>query len=524
MGGSNMEATQLTQPYWFRVSRGDLDAMVSHFGVNITDMAIPALLLAGIGVPLGFSIGHMLPGFSIGFLVAGMWVTWTAHRLAKRTGRTNVTSQVFGINVPSSTAYAISIMLPVYLHTHSLMDCWAAGAAAVVWMGIFKLICFPFARFIRRLIPRTAIMTVFAAAMYTFLSMAIVVRLFSSPLLGVIALAVVLAGVFAKIPLTKWNLSPFLVAWILVLVVGFSTSNISMAWTGVRVISPWNFVPQLGQYMMKDVAYFSVIVPMSMYAVLQDIAAVEAAHAVGDEYSVRQTLFMDGICSVLIGLAGGIIPTVMYAVQPSYKNLGARISYHFWVPILMFVVVVFGLSMPAIDLFPWSLRAAVIAYVSIGVGRAAITNIEAKHFNAFLLGIIIPAAYLIQSTMHESLAALKIHFTPSVMHVLDKAIFWSSIQGMGNGFLMLVLVITSITVCLIDKKFLTAALWSLFGAVCAWLGLMNAPLFGWAEAPGYAVAWIAGAVVLLLIWAASPTAVAITEESMLVGEQASGGQ
>ncbi|WP_436663526.1 hypothetical protein ACOALA_13305 [Alicyclobacillus acidoterrestris] len=500
------ESSSMFKPYWFRVNRGDLDAMISHFGVNITDMAIPALLLAGVGIPLDFSVSHMLPGFFLGFLLAGLWVTWSARRLAKKTGRLNVTSQVFGINVPSATAFSISIMLPVYQLTHNLSACWASGAAAVFWMGIFKLVSAPFSKYIRRLIPRPAVMTVFAAAMYSYLSMMIVVRLFSSPLLGVISLAIVLCGVFAKIPLTRWRLSPFLVAWIIVLAVGLISGDIDIQWTGMHLTSPWNMAPHFGSYLVKDISYFSIIVPMSVYAILQDLASVEAAKRVGDGYSVVNTLFMDGVCSLIIGVSGGIIPTVMYAVHPSYKNLGARISYHFWVPIVMLLVVIAGLSMPAIDLFPWSLRAAVIAYVSIGVGRAAITNIEHRYLNAFLLGIIIPGAYLIQSTIQESLAALKIQLTPQVIEVLDKAIYWEPISGMANGFLMLVLIITAMSVCLIDRKFIVAALWSLFGALSAWLGLINAPRFGWGEAPSYAIAWLAGTVVILLVWLGVPRA------------------
>ncbi|GMA61970.1 hypothetical protein NZD89_19790 [Alicyclobacillus fastidiosus] len=501
------------KPYWFHVNRGDMDAMISHFGVNITDMAIPALLLAGVGIPLGFSVDHMLPGFSLGFLLAGLWVTWSAHRLARRTGARTVTSQVFGINVPSSTAFAISIMLPVYQRTHSLSASWAAGAAAVVWMGIFKLASAPFTRYIRKLIPKPAVMTVFAAAMYSYLSRTIVVRLFSSPLLGIIALTLVLCGVFAKIPLTKWSLSPFFVAWMVVLVVGLTTGDIHISWSGMHFTAPWHMPPKFMAYLMGDISYFSVIVPMSVYAILQDLASVEAAQQVGDEYSVGQTLLMDGVCSIVIGVSGGIIPTVMYAVHPSYKHLGARISYHFWVPIVMLLVVMAGLSMPAIDLFPWSLRAAVIAYVSIGVGRTAIRNIDHKYVNAFLLGIIIPGAYLIQSTMQESLAALKIHLSPHVSQVLDKAIYWDPISGMANGFLLLVLVITAISVSLIDRKFLAATLWSLFAALSAWLGLMNAPRFGWGEAPDYALAWLVSAVILLLVWVAAPKEFAANRDS-----------
>ncbi len=288
------------KPYWFRVNRGDLDAMISHFGVNITDMAIPALLLAGVGIPLDFSVSHMLPGFFLGFLLAGLWVTWSARRLAKKTGRLNVTSQVFGINVPSATAFSISIMLPVYQLTHNLSACWASGAAAVFWMGIFKLVSAPFSKYIRRLIPRPAVMTVFAAAMYSYLSMMIVVRLFSSPLLGVISLAIVLCGVFAKIPLTRWRLSPFLVAWIIVLAVGLISGDIDIQWTGMHLTSPWNMAPHFGSYLVKDISYFSIIVPMSVYAILQDLASVEAAKRVGDGYSVVNTLFMDGVCSLSV--------------------------------------------------------------------------------------------------------------------------------------------------------------------------------------------------------------------------------
>ena len=67
--------------------------------------------------------------------------------------------------------------------------------------------------------------------------------------------------------------------------------------------------------------YMSVIAPMSIYQVLQDIAAVAGASAAGDEYDVRSILYWDGIGTLICGLAGSVVTPVVYAIHPAYSRL-----------------------------------------------------------------------------------------------------------------------------------------------------------------------------------------------------------
>jgi AGZA family xanthine/uracil permease-like MFS transporter len=95
-------------------------------------------------------------------------------------------------------------MLPVYLQTRDQDLAWRVGAAAVLWTGIIKLVAAPLAGTIRQFIPKPAMMTVFGAAMYTYLALVLLQRIFDQPLVGIAALAIVAASVLANVPITKW--------------------------------------------------------------------------------------------------------------------------------------------------------------------------------------------------------------------------------------------------------------------------------------------------------------------------------
>src|SRR5258706_2621958 len=182
---------------WWALGRGDIDATVAQVGFNVAQMIIPAFLLVPVGITMGFSVGHLMPGYALGFVAGSLGLTILGVGLAKREGRTDVTAHVYVNNVPGIIAYTLSIMLPVYLQTRDQELAWRIGAAAVVWTGVIKLVAAPFARAIRNFIPKPATMTVFGAAMYTYLAMVLLQRMFDQPLVGIVALTIVAASVLA---------------------------------------------------------------------------------------------------------------------------------------------------------------------------------------------------------------------------------------------------------------------------------------------------------------------------------------
>jgi len=482
---------------WWAMERGDVDATIAQVGFNVAQMIIPVFLLAPVGISMGFSLGHLLPGFALGFFAGSLSLTALGVGLANREHRTNVTAHVYINNVPGIIAYTLSIMLPVYLQTHDQDLAWRIGAAAVVWTGLIKLVAAPFAGAIREFIPRPATMTVFGAAMYTYLALVLLQRIFDQALVGIVSLAIVAIAVLANVPITKWRIPPFLVAWLVPLAIGLSIGYIHPAWRGLSLQLPFVRTPGLLQAMGLAIPYLSVIAPIAIYQILQDIASVEGANAAGDNYDARLVVASDGLGTFLCGVGGSIITPVVAALHPPYKMMGARIGFCFWTAVIFLAVFMSGLSLFMAQLFPWAILAAMIAYVAIGVGRATLHRVDQKYLNAVLLGLVLPAGAVVGSAVSSALPALKLSVAnPDVQAALNRSIYWSSIQGLGNGFLFLVLVVSALITEMIDRNFGRAAVWCLIAAVFSWFGLMHSPVLHWGAQPMYAGGWLAAAFIV----------------------------
>src|SRR6185436_20794907 len=54
---------------WWTLGRGDVDTLVAQLGLNLAQAIIPVVLLAPVGIPVAFSVTHLVPGYALGFLV-----------------------------------------------------------------------------------------------------------------------------------------------------------------------------------------------------------------------------------------------------------------------------------------------------------------------------------------------------------------------------------------------------------------------------------------------------------------------
>src|SRR5258708_23256693 len=127
------------------------------------------------------------------------------------------------------------------------------------------------------------------------------------------------------------------------------------------------------------------------------------------------------------------------------------------------------------------------AYVAIGVGRATLLWVDQKYYNAVLLGLVLPTGAVVSSAVGSALPALKLSAqNPDVQAALNRSIYWSSLQGLGNGFLFLVLVVAALITEMIDRNFGRASIWLLIAALFSWFGLMHSPIMRWVVQPMYA--------------------------------------
>ncbi len=484
------------------MSRGDIDATVAQVGFNLAQVIIPVFLLAPAGIEREFSVRRLLPGYALGYLVGSLGLVSLALNLARKQKRADVTAHVYGNNVPAILAFTLSVMLPVYLQTRDAERAWAIGAASVAWTGIVKLAASPFSGVLRRFIPPPASMTVFGAAMYSYLALVLLQRIFDQPVVGIVALAIIAVGVLGRVPITKWRIPPFLVAWLVPLAAAVAVGYVHPGWPSMTPQLPFAGVASPLEAMRLALPFLSVILPIAIYQTLQDIAAVEGAAAAGDDYDARAVVAWDGLGTLVCGVAGSVVSPVIYALHPPYKAMGARIPFALWSPVIFLLIVTAGLTTWIAQLFPWSILAAMIAYIAVGVGTATLNRVDRKYLSAVLLGFVLPAGAVVSSAINSALPALKLQAAnPAVAAALNGSIYWSSVQGLGNGFLFLVLVVSAMIAEIIDRRYARAALWCLVAGAFSWFGLMHSATAGWGAQPMYAAGWAAaGAIVYSARW------------------------
>ena len=93
----------------------------------------------------------MIPGTAVGVLVGDLIYTAMAFRLARRTGRGDVTAMPLGLDTPSTFGAVLFIIGPAYLAAlkrglepeAAARHAWFIGIAMLLASGIFKIVCAP---------------------------------------------------------------------------------------------------------------------------------------------------------------------------------------------------------------------------------------------------------------------------------------------------------------------------------------------------------------------------------------------
>src|SRR5215470_10464828 len=116
MGGSGASGHAAGRYAWARW--GDVNAF---FGLMLDNVAV-LIILFGLITSLKpeedrkfsaeFVLTHMIPGTALGVLLGDLVYTWMAFRLARRTGRADVTAMPLGLDTPSTFGVAFLVLLP----------------------------------------------------------------------------------------------------------------------------------------------------------------------------------------------------------------------------------------------------------------------------------------------------------------------------------------------------------------------------------------------------------------------------
>src|SRR5215813_12170007 len=116
---------------------------------NVGGMILMAsLLVHNFHLPRDFVLTRMIPGTAVGVLVGDLIFTAMAFRLARRTGRKDVTAMPLGLDTPSTFGSVILIIGPSFQAARArgldldaaAQHAWFLGIAMLLASGIFKLV------------------------------------------------------------------------------------------------------------------------------------------------------------------------------------------------------------------------------------------------------------------------------------------------------------------------------------------------------------------------------------------------
>ena len=101
-----------------RARWGDLNALFGLILDNVAVMIVLVVLVTGADPAIQrrfsreFVLTQMIPGTALGVVLGDLVYTWLALRLARRTGRSDVTAMPLGLDTPSTFAVGGLVLLP----------------------------------------------------------------------------------------------------------------------------------------------------------------------------------------------------------------------------------------------------------------------------------------------------------------------------------------------------------------------------------------------------------------------------
>ena len=477
-----------SQPCYFRLVPGDINGFLGLAVDNLSVLGLlAAVLIGGYGVPADIVFGKMFPGTALGVLVGDLVYTGLAVRLARRTGRGDVTAMPFGLDTPSTIGMALLVLGPAFAKFRAAgldpgaagLQTWYLGMAATAGMGILKLLLSFAGRTVRRVVPMAGLLGSLAGIALTLIGFFPMVDLLQFPVVGLLTLGLVLYALVAKGP------APFGLPGVLFAVMvgtlfyygaghfGFLGMQIpTPAMPTLRLAFP-HPDPGIVQGFMGLGDYLALIIPFSLLTVVGGVNNTESARVAGDDYDVRSILLAEAAATLLAGLAGGVAQTTPYIGHPAFKEMGARSGYTLLTGVFIGVGGMLGFLANLIELMPLAALAPVLVFLALNITSQAFSAVPARHAIAVAISFFPSIARLLTIELSDpkfvspqkfaALMAAPEHGLPTL----------GVIVALGNGFIITATIWAAFLVEMIERRLRSAAVYLASGGILCFFGIIH---------------------------------------------------
>ncbi|WP_269525158.1 hypothetical protein [Coraliomargarita parva] len=479
---------------WF--VKGDLDGFFA-LGLNnfINFLLIISLSTSVLGFSIEMIAERVLPAMALGLLFGNAFYAWQARQLGLKQGRNDVTAMPYGINLLPLFFFTFYVMLPAQQIALSKglskeaadIIAWKAGVVACLGSGLIEVVGSFFVHHLRKVASRAALLSALAAVGLFFIAADYTFRAYAFPEVGITTLLLTLYFFYGGVRL-KGNIpGGFIVLVIGVLIcwgshwMGFRSPVDSLGDSGLQLglHLPGLYGLEVLGGLGEMISYAAIIIPMGMINVIGSMQVIEAAAAAGDDYEPKQTLLVNGIGSVIAGGLGSPFPTTIYIGHLGMKTIGARAGYSLLNGVAMALLCLTGSLGLLSELVPIEAGMAILIWVGFTISAQAFQAVPEEHAPAIIAGLLPGMGAFCALILKRILGGVgygteAMPYTAELFHSLTESnLYANGIFALEQGWLYSSIVLTSVMVAIIDKKFSSVINWLLAGSIMAAVGIIH---------------------------------------------------
>jgi AGZA family xanthine/uracil permease-like MFS transporter len=474
--------TGFTLPFWVR---GDTNAFFGlGFNVLVNVLVLTGLTTGVIQIPKSDVFGTILPALGIALVVGNVYYSFLARRLARKEQRTDVAALPYGPSVPHMFIVVFVVMLPIYLSTKNPLTAWEAGVAWAFIIGVIVLLGAFVGPYIRRYTPRAALLGTLAGISIAFISMRPAAQMWEAGWIAFPVLTLILVGFMAGVKLPgniPMGLAALLLGTAIAWIGGYmSAPDVSAAAKDIAFGLP-HLKLDLLLHGLKEVSpLLATAIPLGVYNFTEAMTNVESASAAGDSYNLRSVLLADGTGAVIGSALGSPFPPAVYIGHPGWKDAGGRTGYSMATGITIALMCFLGLFGVLSAVLPTPAIVPILLYIGFMIGAQAFQVSPRIHAAAIVAALIPNIASWATGYMDNVLAAAGTTAGQvGESKILGAGVVYTGTKILGEGAILAGLVLGAIVAFIIDRRFLQAGLFAVFGSALAWVGLIHGEKVEW---------------------------------------------
>ncbi|CAF2625551.1 unnamed protein product [Rotaria sp. Silwood2] len=476
--------------------KGDIDGLVALFIDNMATLLTIILSLLSV-LDSDIVYGKIVPGVALALIWGNFYYVYMARKLAYKEKREDICAMPYGINTPGAFAFVFGIIFPVYnecmrenngSNKRSCQElAWYIALAGNFITGIIILLLCVFGEFIRRNIPGVALLSSLSAVGFTYLALNQYLPIAASPIVSFLPFAIVMIGYFSGI-----KVGPFPIASVALVVgtaLGWATSlnkgeDVRNATVVIKAYAPEFTAKAIFAHMNRIGPFLSTTIPTAISIAIGTIQCVESAKRAGDFYPTRESMFADGIGTIIASFFGSFLGMTTYIGHPAYKKMGARQAYSLINCLIYVPLCFFGIIALLLRIITVVAVNPVIIFIGLFICAETLAITPPRHYPAFLLGIMPAIADWARTTIINGVSSAYSGFTISsvgfeenvTLHIKDFS--YRGLNNFAGGSLLQCIFLTVLMIYMIDRKFTRAIIWSVLASILSFFGLIHASTVG----------------------------------------------